>query len=383
MKIITPAINWLQTRACAPAYSGWVLAGIAICFFGAAINTMAGWLYAISGVSFALLGVAAVLPPRSLSGLVVKRRPIEPVTAGDELTVELEIYNQTQRTVSLLQVEDILPFILGKPVTKAIETISPQENYRWVYYHPTQRRGVYRWHTVELVSGAPLGLFWCRRQRHCPATAIVYPTVLPLARCPLVDEMGQKDSTRSDPRARPLQTATTGLVRSLRPYRLGDPIRLIHWRTSARYGELRVRELEIVTGGQEIIIALDSAANWEEENFEQAVIAAASLYFYAQRQQMQVQLWTALTGLVKGDRVVQEALAATTAQEDASTPIPEGYPLIWLTQNALSLSSLALGSRWVLWHSSPSEQMVVNQDYSGIILQSEQELQPQLQKSLH
>ena len=32
------------------------------CFFGAAINTMAGWLYVISGVSFALLAVAAVLP---------------------------------------------------------------------------------------------------------------------------------------------------------------------------------------------------------------------------------------------------------------------------------------------------------------------------------
>lgn len=76
MKIIKRTINWLETRACAPAYSGWVLAGIAICFFGAAVNTMAGWLYAISGVSFALLAIAAILPPRSLVGLTVKRRTI-------------------------------------------------------------------------------------------------------------------------------------------------------------------------------------------------------------------------------------------------------------------------------------------------------------------
>lgn len=385
MKIIKPITNWLETRASAPAYGGWVLAATAICFFGAGINTMAGWLYAISGISFALLGVAAILPPRSLTNLSITRRPIQPVSAGDDLTVELEIRNQTQQPVSLLQVEDILPFVLGKPVQKAIETIPSQGSYRWVYYHPTQRRGVYRWHTVELASGAPLGLFWCRRQRDCAATAIVYPTVLPLATCPLVDEMGQEESKRGDPRGKPLQTATTGLVRSLRPYRLGDPTRLIHWRTSARYGELRVRELEMVTGGQEIVIAVDSASNWEEENFEQAVIAAASLYFYAQQQQLQVQLWTALTDLIKGDRFVLETLAATRALEDASSVVPKNYPLIWLTQNPLSLSTLPQGSRWVLWPniSSPVEQEVINWERPGIVLQSDRPLQPQLQKTLH
>ena len=385
MKIVKPITNWLEIRACTPAYGGWVLAATAICFFGAGINTMAGWLYAISGISFALLGVAAILPPRSLTGLAISRRPIQPVSAGDDLTVELEIRNQTQQPVSLLQVEDILPFVLGKPVQKAIETIPSQGSYRWVYYHPTQRRGVYRWHTVELGSGAPLGLFWCRRQRDCAATAIVYPTVLPLATCPLVDEMGQEESKRGDPRGRPLQTATTGLVRSLRPYRLGDPTRLIHWRTSARYGELRVRELEMVTGGQEIVIALDSTSNWEEENFEQAVIAAASLYFYAQQQQLQVQLWTASTDLIKGDAYVLETLAATTALEDASSVVPKNYPLIWLTQNPLSLATLPQGSRWVLWSniSSLGEQEVINWEYPGIVLQSDRPLQPQLQKTLN
>ncbi|MBE9054258.1 DUF58 domain-containing protein [Nostocales cyanobacterium LEGE 11386] len=384
MKIIKPITNWLEIRASAPAYTGWVLAVIAICFFGAAVNTMAGWLYAISGVSLALLGIAAVLPPRSLVGLVVIRHPIPPVSAGDELTVELEICNQTRQPVSLLQVEDILPFVLGKPVKTAIETIKSQSSYRWVYYQPTQSRGIYRWHTVELGSGAPLGLFWCRRQRECPVTAIVYPTVLPLTTCPLVDEIGQEESISSNSRGRPLQTATTGLVRSLRPYRIGDPTRLIHWRTSARYGELRVRELEIVTGGQEIIIALDSAGNWEANDFEQAVITAASLYFYAQKQQMPVQLWTAATGLMKGDRVVLETLAATTSPEDVSTSDRQNNPLIWLTQNPFSLSSLPQGSRWVLWQkmTSTPEQTVINWDHPGILVQSEQALQPQLQKPL-
>jgi uncharacterized protein (DUF58 family) len=383
MEIIRRITNWLETHACAPAYSGWVLIGIAICFFGAGMNTMAGWLYVISGISFALLGIAAVLPPRSLLGLVVQRLPIQRVTAGDDLTVELEIFNQTNRPVTLLQVQDILPFILGKPVHKPIDTIPTKSHHRWVYHQPTKRRGIYRWHTVELRTGAPLGLFWCRRLRHAAATAIVYPTVLPLTTCPLIDEIGEEDNQKGDLRGK-LQTATQGLTRSLRPYRIGDPIRLIHWRTSARYGEFRLRELEMVTGGQEMIIALDSAGKWEQESFEQAVIAAASLYFYAHPQQMQVQLWTALTGLVKGERLILETLAATTAGEDAASVQPPSYPLIWLTQNPLTLSSLPSGSRWVLWHnvSLPYEQVIVNRDYPGILLDSQQPLQPQLQKTM-
>jgi uncharacterized protein (DUF58 family) len=383
MKIIKSITNWLETRACSPAYSGWVLIGIAICFFGAGINTMAGWLYVISGVSFAMLAIAAILPPRSLLGLSVRRLPIQPVTTGDDITVELEIVNQTNKPVTLLQVQDILPFVLGTSQHHAIETVPPKRNYQLTYYQPTQRRGIYHWHTVALRTGAPLGLFWCRRLRDAAATAIVYPTVLPLTTCSLIDEIGKEDHKRGDLRGRPLQTATHGLTRSLRPYRVGDPIRLIHWRTSARSGELRIRELEMVISGQELIIALDSSGQWTEQCFEQAVIAAASLYFYAQRQQIQVQLWTALTGLVKGIPVL-ETLAATTPSEDVTSDYPPNYPLIWLTQNPLTLSSLPIGSRWLLWYndSLPQEQVVVNRDAPGILLDSHQPLQPQLQKPL-
>ena len=382
MKITKKINNWLETRAAAPAYGGWVLVGISLCYLGAGINTMAGWLYVISGVSFALLGVSAFVAPRSLTGIIVKRHSIAPVTAGDELKIEIEIQNQRKKSGSLLQIRDILPFILGQPVQQNIEALAPQKTFLWTYYHPTQQRGVYRWHTVELVTGAPWGLFSCRRPRQCEARAIVYPTVLPLTTCPLIDEIGQDDSQRGDPRGKPLQMATTGLVRSLRPYRIGDPTRLIHWRTSARYGELRVRELEIITGGQEIIIAIDSSFQWQQELFEQAVIAAASLYFYAQKQQLQVQLWTAATGLTTGNISVLETLAATNPIEKNSLP-PDHCPLIWLTQNSYTTSSLPPGSRWLLWQNPDSPvETVINREYPGMIVQNEQELQPQLQKAL-
>ncbi len=107
------------------------------------------------------------------------------------------------------------------------------------------------------------------------------------------------------------------------------------------------------------------------------------MYFYAHKQQLQVQLWTASTGLVKGERIVLETLAAITSPEDASTSESQSYPVIWLTQNPLTLSSLPQGSRWVLWQDISSPKEIVSWDYPGIILQNEQALQSQLQKPLH
>ncbi|MEG4109739.1 DUF58 domain-containing protein [Microcoleus sp. S13_C5] len=375
--------DWLENRAVTPAYAGWLLSGMTVFFFGSATNTMSGWLYVLSGGGLALLGVAAVLPGKSLSSLEVRRRTIEPVSAGDQITVELEIENRARQPKTLLQVIDILPFVLGEPVVRPIEVIEPNSIYRETYYLEVRQRGVYRWQEVNLRTAAPLGLFWCRRSRPVKAVAVVYPQVLLLSTCPLIDRIGQEDSPQFYNRSRS-QAATEGLTRNLRPYRHGDPTRLIHWRTSARYGELRVRELEVAAGGQEIIIALDSAAAWQPEEFERAVTVAASLYFYASKRLLNVKLWTAGTGLVSGNRVVLETLAAVNAGEDAVENLPK-LPIIWLTQNSASLSTLSQGSRWVLWPNTTAEtgeKLLVKHDLPGLEIRFDRPLEIQLQGSI-
>ncbi|PPS46140.1 DUF58 domain-containing protein [Chroococcidiopsis sp. TS-821] len=371
--------DWLESHWVTPAYSGWVLIGVTSCFFGAAVNTMAGWLYVLSGLSFALLGIAAILPVRSLRNIKIRRAAIQPVSAGEALTVEVEIANETAHPKSLLQIQDLLPFILGKPVQAPLEVILPHQSYTWRYHHPTQQRGVYRWHTIQLRTAAPVGLFWCRRQQEIPATAVVYPTVLPLTACPIIDSVGQENHAKSYNQQQRVQLATEGLTRSLRPYRIGDPLRLIHWRSSARYGEFRVRELEMMTEGRELVICLDSAETWEEDCFEQAVIAAASLYFYARKQQLNVQLWTAATGLVEGNRTVLHTLAATNFNEAQVANLPQSR-LIWLSQNALSLNKISPDSYWLLWGNDSIWQSKVVHNSFGLLIDKEQPLQLQLQQ---
>ncbi|WP_448596173.1 DUF58 domain-containing protein [Thermoleptolyngbya sp.] len=371
-------VHWLETRWVAPSYSGWVAIGLALFFFGAATNTMAGWLYATSGLMGALLVLGALLPGRSLRLLSVCRMPIEPVNAGEVLTLELAVENTGRQTKTLLQVCDRPPPELGAAETTVIESLAPGQVYRWVYSRAADRRGVYRWDAVDLQTATPLGLFWGRRSHSVSASAVVYPTVLPLSQCPLLDEMGQ-DLSRTTESQRRAQMATEGVTRTLRPYRWGDPTRLIHWRTSARYGELRLRELERFTGGQEVVIVLDSAASWPADLFEQAVIAAASLYAYAQRQSMTISLWTAGTGSLRGDRLVLEALAAVQPSEPSPNHPPTQSPCIWLTPSLQRCANLPPQSRWLLWQADSPSDSPLGESTPGRVIQPGQSLLVQLQ----
>ncbi len=379
--------NWLERRWVAPAYGGGLLLALSIFLFGAATNTMAGWLYVISGICFALLGIAIILPQRSLVALQVRRGTLDPVSVGEQLTLELEIENTANSAKTLIQVQDLLPSSLGKSTT-VIEILPPHRPYKWITYLTTEKRGIYHWQTVKLRTATPLGLFWCSRERQVPATAIIYPFILPLKTCPIVDETGREYNPKVYERNR-FKMATEGVTRNLKPYRYGDPTRLIHWRSSARYGEFRVRELEISSGGQEVIICLDSASIWQPDDFEQAVTAAASLYFYACRSQINVQLWTAKTGLVYGNRLVLYTLADVNFGQELSTEPPPNLSLIWLTQNPETLNTLPDGSRWLLWPNQVSLKSQFDPGMPrerlsnlGLEIRPEQPLQMQLQSSL-
>ena len=371
--------SWLENRASSPSYGGLVLLLIAVSFFGAATNTMVGWLYALSGLIFALLALAAILPPRTLKPLQIKRSPIYPVSAGDQLTIELMVKNPTSQPKTLLKIIDQLPNAIGKPAERAIELIPPQETYNWIYTTQARQRGIYHWSEVDLLTATPLGLFWSRRHRQVKATAVIYPLVLPLKRCSLLDTLGEEDSDQF-PQEKRFQAATVGLTRGLRPYRRGDSPRLIHWRTSARYGELRVRELELALGGQDVVICLSSAIAWEEQLFEDAVIAAASLYFYALRSQLNVKLWTAGTGLIQSQQDVLEVLAAVQSQETQQHD-PPSLPLIWLTSNPNEAKALPSGSRWIYFSPEETNAPIASQ-FSGLTINATESLQQQLQKML-
>jgi uncharacterized protein (DUF58 family) len=380
MRLFQRLALWFESRWVTPAYSGWVLLGVALFFFGAATNTMAGWLYVISGVMMAMLSVSSILPQRALQGLKATRKPLHPVSAGTALLVEVVLENETSQPKSLVQVKDFIPVGFGAMPTVAIATLLPQQPHRWLYEIPTHQRGIYHWQTIQLRTAVPLGLFWCSREQQAKAKAIVYPQLLPLSQCPLIDALGaelgvqwQRDQTAN--------AGNEGLTRALRPYRWGDPTRLIHWRTSARYGSLRIRELEKFTSSQEVVIALNTATPWSPDRFEQAVIAAATLYNYALQRGMASRFWSPQTHFIQDKIPVLTTLAGIAPElKHKPHPLPT-QPVIWLTPELTQ--PLPLGSRAIVFPTKTAAHSSVapNLSVPGVIIDANEPLQQQLQCS--
>lgn len=119
--------------------------------------------------------------------------------------------------------------------------------------HLADRRGLFQVIRIESRVTAPLGILAAHRVHtiRLPHAVEVAPRSLAVSwlPAPAPVEGGTNTST--------LPTLTGDLVRSVRPYVSGDPPHLVHWPSSARLGELVVRELEPpVPVGQAVVLDL-------------------------------------------------------------------------------------------------------------------------------
>jgi len=110
---------------------------------------------------------------------------------------------------------------------------------------------------VRLVSRFPFGLFSCTVDVAQPGELIVYPAVGRFRRDPWRDRRSAESmSSRTSPR----EARGSEEFYGVREYRPGDNLRWIHWRRSARLGQLIVRE-SAVARAEHLTVLLDP---WSE-----------------------------------------------------------------------------------------------------------------------
>ncbi len=322
-----------ETRLPKPTFATVVLMALTLFFFAAATNTLSGWLYVISGLSLGLMSLSAMLPGWELRNIQARREAPLPVSVGEDLRMALTFQASSKR--QLIEIIDELPKLLVEPhPSSVLEELAG--TYRWVYTLVPKRRGLYRWEQVVLRTAAPLGLFWRKKILTVPAEVTVYPRVLALRQCPLLDPIGNQGQALEIGQVWRDNTSE-GLTKSARPYRWGDPIKNVHWRTSARLGSLYTRELEQFEGEESIVLLLDNRPeHWQAERFEQAVETAAALFFYGQRRGMDIAMSTATEVLLQQEQAVLQALAEVILQP-GDTPdfakLTEKATVLWLTAN--------------------------------------------------
>jgi uncharacterized protein (DUF58 family) len=238
--------------------------------------------------------------------------------AGDPFPIDYTLENDRRWTAALaLFLEDE-----GVPADRAVsgssglgprvffERVPGRDRARVRWTGTADRRGRYRFRTMEVATRSPFGLVERRVMIDDPGELIVYPAVGQLTRR---WHLMQRQATETRRGRRHDRTAQQQEYHGLRDYRPGDSPRWIHWRTSARVGQPMVKEFE-QQNEQDLAVLLDpwlprtKVAPEQREALEQAVGFAATLCLETCRSQGRRLLlgWTGPTpGLRQGPASVK------------------------------------------------------------------------------
>ncbi len=250
---------------------GWATLATAIATF--VVGRLFGLLelYVVGSALAVVLILAVVTVNRPLPELRVRRiaRP-SLVSVGEPARVDIQVANISHRRTPRLRLWEPVGERGGAPMQLA--PLASGEAVTAAYRVPSSRRGILRTGPLRAERTDALGL--CARTEVLAGSGevLVVPERIPLA------FPGLSSTGRLGEHLRMKSWGQTGSeFHSQREYVPGDDLRRINWKTTARIGELIVRETA-VEGVQRCVVVLDTqASQYDEDAFERAVIAAASV----------------------------------------------------------------------------------------------------------
>ncbi|RJL31246.1 DUF58 domain-containing protein [Bailinhaonella thermotolerans] len=267
-------------------------------------------------VALPLLAALTVVRTRYRLGCGRRLEPAR-TPVGTETTVTLRLDNVTRLPTGLLLIEDQIPYALGGRPRFVLDRIEPLGTREISYRVRSDVRGRFRIGPLTVRIADPFGLVELVRSFSVTDDLIVTPEVVPLPHVRLSGEWtgGGESRTRSVAAAGDDDVAP-------REYRQGDDLRRVHWRSTARHGELMVRreEQQWQSRGALLLDTRRHAHRGEGpgSSFEVAVSAAASIGVHLSRESMGMRFVTDAGGVHLPDTQPGGALLDTLAVARAS-----------------------------------------------------------------
>ena len=237
------------------------------------------------------------------------------VSAGQPATVELTVSNESRTPTGVLLLEERLPYVLGTRPRFVLEGLGHGWRRHATYQVRSELRGQFEIGPMSVRVTDPFGLVELGRTFHATTRLTVTPRTTALPSIPL----GGAWTGSGDNRPRAFATGSAEDV-TVREYRRGDDLRRVHWRSSARVGELMVRREEQPWEARATVL-LDNRMRAHRgqglgSSFEFAVVAAASLVLHLDQHGYAVRL----------------VLADGTGSDETSTAVLERLALVTTTQ---------------------------------------------------
>lgn len=274
---------------------------------------------------------------------------------GQHCEVQLDIDSSGNRPIRNVLLDEKLPYSLGGH-RRFVADLSAQHRSRTARYsfRPTQR-GDHRIGPLYMISSDPFGLFESSRQLVPTTRLVVVPRITTLRGVPYRTGSTTGENTQTLPHAEPGHPDVI-----VRPYRRGDDLRKVHWRSTARRDEIMVRLDEQPSDVDQITVLLDRRIGLEgSSGWEWAVEFAASTCTHLHRKQYRLRLvdergtllaTTQGTGSPVQENEVLEALATVRSPSERKSlvvpaPGPEQEVLTILSTQDTGSARQLLGSR--------------------------------------
>ena len=276
----------------------WVLVALIILIIGL-LDGRNPALLSLSAVMLIVLGVGKVWKNLALIGVLYRRSFNQNhVFPGEAVEMTVTVSNNKRLPLSGLRFQDSLPVppnsenVIARPIGETYAVYTLINSYSMHAHEEVQRnytltfpkRGFYQLGPVTYQTGDIFTLFRIEREYSYHDTIVVYPKIHPLEELglPAKEPFGDLKVRRS------LFTDPIN-TRGIRDYQPQDRFRDVHWKATARRGELQTKIYDPSTG-MTMGIFLNVATmpkHWMgffPEVMERAVSVAASLASYGSEQ---------------------------------------------------------------------------------------------------
>ncbi|GHA83073.1 membrane protein [Streptomyces termitum] len=254
------------------------------------------------GLLLAVLPLLCVVVLHRTRYRVATSRRLTPqrVEAGTEARVQLLMENVSKLPTGLLMLQDHVPYMLGPRPRFVLDRVEAGGRREVSYRVRSDLRGRFPLGPLQLRLSDPFGMCELTRSFSAYDTLTVVPRTTPL---PPV-RLGGEASGYGDGQQRALALAGDDDVIP-RAYRYGDDLRRVHWRSTARYGELMVRREEQPQRSHCTVLLDTRRAGFQgagpDSAFEWAVSGAASVLTHMLERGYAVRLLTDTGATVPGE----------------------------------------------------------------------------------
>jgi uncharacterized protein (DUF58 family) len=290
----TPALERPHRDRFVPSGRLYLILGLGLLIplgLGQVPNLSMGWLWGLLGIYDAAVLAIALQDYRQAQRwkITLERRCDEKLSIGRNNAIHLDLAvagAPSPNASAILQLRDGTPSDFSVDLDLLAADLTPQFETELTYHVFPPRRGSFRWSPVSLRLKSPLGLSWRIWQTSVDTVTDVYPDLIGLRMLSI--RLSLESSGNLQRRHKVGGTEFS----ELREYAVGDDIRLMDWKATARRQRPIVRLLE-PEREQPLLILLDRGRLMTAQvaglsRFDWAVNAALSL---------------AMAGLRRGDRV--------------------------------------------------------------------------------